>query len=318
MNNVTLFEAKHNQREELLGKLLYLYGSIPVSKQKSNIVIKKMLWRNSNHHGDPFFKLGEDVDLISNADQDKIRYVDYFDSVINSKETRGHNFEGTVAGLFNGKLSKPGEKWDVLIDEKTWSVKFIDNNTKAPEIGRYKKIIEDQGLTKSVDQYNGLTKIFKIDHDEYVEMLKEEIWDNVISSEITGGWIIAYPYKGDILIHIIETKKMRDLLMSGCTTSPKAGLMSYYSLALSSKYKVNSRQNIIKIPKLDIKELRQIYLNKEESEWSKDIFGAVSNKIRPDVLRYIKSNETEIGHKLLSYNKYKPTIDDIEWDIKNP
>ena len=164
MINNELFEAKHSQREELLGKLLYLYGSIPISKQKSNIVIKKMLWRNSNHHHNPFFKLGEDVNLISNAIQDKIRYVDYFDSVINSKETRGHNFEGTVSGLFNGKLSKPGERWDVTIDEKTWSVKFIDNNTKAPEIGRYKKIIEDQGLTNSVDKYNGLTRIFKIDN----------------------------------------------------------------------------------------------------------------------------------------------------------
>lgn len=314
MEYLKMFKAALSQREDLLGKLLHLYGSIPVSKQKSSVVIKKIIYNNTIHRTS-FFKLGEDIDFISDAPQDKVRFVDYFDSLINSKETRGHNFEGTIAGIYNGELSEPGEKWDVSIENKTWSVKFIDKNSKAPEIGRYKKVIGENNLTISVDKYNGLTKIFKIHNDEYVDMLKEEIWDNVISHGITGGWLIAYQYKGDIVIHKIDLENMKDILFSGCTTSPKGGLINFYSLALSPKYKNISQKFTIKIPKLDLKELKQLYLNKEESIWSKDVFGPCSNKIRPDVLRYIKDNKIIIGNKLLGYKDSIPLIDDIEWDI---
>ena len=313
MEYIKLYEAALSQREELLGKLLHLYGSIPVSKQKSNVVIKKILYRNTTHADEPFFKLGEDINMISDAPQDKVRFVDYFDSLINSKETRGHNFEGTIAGLYNGELSVPGEKWDVSIQGKTWSVKFIDTSSKAPEIGRYKKIISDNNLINSVDKYNGLTKIFRTSNDVYVDMLKEEIWYSVISHGITGGWLIGYPYKGDIVMHMINLDSMRDLLFSGYTASPKGGLISFYSLALSSRYKNISKEYKIKIPKLNLKELKQLYLNKEENEWSKDIFGSYSNRIRPDVLRYIRENEVEIANKLLQ--DFEESKNNSEWTI---
>lgn len=310
MEYIKLFEAALSQREELLGKLLHLYGSIPVSKQKSNVVIKKILYRNTST---PFFKLGDNIDFISEAPQDKVRFVDYFDSLINSKETRGHNFEGTIAGLYNGELSEPGEKWDVSIEGQTWSVKFIDTSSKAPEIGRYKKIITDNNLIKSVDKYNGLTKIFRISNDIYVDMLKEEIWDSVISHGITGGWLIGYPFKGDVVMHKIDLESMKNLLFSGYTASPKGGLISFYSLALSSRYKNISQEYTIKIPKLNLKELKGLYLNREEKNWSNDIFGSYSNRIRPDVLRYIKHNEKEIAEKLLL--DYENSKDNSEWSI---
>ncbi len=118
MEYIKLFEAALSQREELLGKLLHLYGSIPVSKQKSSVVIKKILHRNTNNPNEPFFKLGDNIDVISDASQDKVRFVDYFDSLLNSKETRGHNFEGTIAGLYNGELSEPGENGMYLFKVK--------------------------------------------------------------------------------------------------------------------------------------------------------------------------------------------------------
>lgn len=310
MEYIKLFEAALSQREELLGKLLHLYGSIPVSKQKSNVVIKKILYRNTST---PFFKLGDNIDFISEAPQDKVRFVDYFDSLINSKETRGHNFEGTIAGLYNGELSEPGEKWDVSIEGQTWSVKFIDTSSKAPEIGRYKKIITDNNLIKSVDKYNGLTKIFRFSNDIYVDMLKEEIWYSVISHGITGGWLIGYPFKGDIVMHKIDLESMKNLLFSGYTASPKGGLISFYSLALSSRYKNISQEYTIKIPKLNLKELKGLYLNREEKNWSNDIFGSYSNRIRPDVLRYIKNNEKEIAEKLLI--DYENSKGNSEWSI---
>ncbi len=144
-------------------------------------------------------------------------------------------------------------------------------------------------------------------------MLKEEIWDSVISHDITGGWLIGYPYKGDIVMHMISLDSMKELLFSGYTASPKGGLISFYSLALSSRYKNISKEYKIKIPKLNLKELKELYLNKEENEWSKDIFGSYSNRIRPDVLRYIRENEENIANKLLQ--DFEKSKNNSDWTI---
>lgn len=288
-------------KEEILGRLLHVYGSIPLFKQKSSVVIKKMLWKNPFRPKYPFFKLGEDVNFEGSAPHDKVRFLDYFDSLISSKETRGHNFEGTIAGLYNGTLSQPGEKWDVIIDGKTWSVKFIDNSSKAPEIGKYKRLIEQNNLSSIVNFSHGLTKIFQNSHKTEI---KEKIWNDVISNGITGGWLIAYPFKGDIIVHLITVENMKKIIFSGYTTSPKGGLKDIYSLALSTKYKEFSQRFIIDIPKIDLKELKTIYLNKVEDKWSQNVFGKYSNKIRPDVLRYIKSNQDDIINRLLKFKDF--------------
>lgn len=296
--------SKTLSKEEIMGRLLHVYGSIPLFKQKAYIVIKKMLWKNPFRPKYPFFNLGEDVDLNGSAPHDKVRFIDYFDSLLSSKETRGHNFEGTIAGLFNGTLSKPGEKWDVVIENKTWSVKFVDESWKAPEIGKYKDSIKVNNLTREIEQYKGITNLFKVHDDDYAEELKNEVWFNVILPGITGGWLIAYPYKGNIIVNIIDIPTMKEILFSGYTVSPKAGLADFFSLALGAKYKQLTKKFTIHIPKMDIKELKDIYLNKIEDKWSQNIFGKYSNKIRPDVLRYIKANQEEIANKLLNFKDF--------------
>jgi hypothetical protein len=134
------------------------------------------------------FKLGENVDINFCKVHDKIRFSDYFDSLLEDKDVRGHNFEGFVCGLFDGKLAARGAKYDLTIEGKRYSVKFVDYKGKAPEVGRFKNIITQRtSLDEMVIENGGLTRIFKGKNTR----LKSGIW-NVITAEI-DGWILAYP-----------------------------------------------------------------------------------------------------------------------------
>lgn len=303
----------------LMGKLLHVYGSIPLQKEKARIVISKIIY---NTHG-KYYNLGDDVNIRHQADHDKVRFKDYFDSLLDSKDSRGHNFEGTLAGLFNGKLSKRGEKWDITIDEKTWSVKFIDNPAKAPEIGSFNKIILNASeepkegdrlslyypnLHDDIIEEGGLTILFRSNNTE----LKEKAF-NVISHGITGGWIIAYPVKSktasniNIQMNIISVEQMRKMFVEkGMSVSPKAGIKSYFTLALSArfKYEPNIIKSVIKIPVLSLSEIRRISRTNMEDEWSQNVFGEYGYKIRPDVLRYIKNNSDEIANRLIKFKYF--------------
>jgi len=296
--------------DDIMGRILHLYSSIPLTKQKSEIVIKKILYPN-------YPKLGEEVNLTYQTPHDKARFVDYFNSLLKSKDTRGDNFEGFISGLYNGDLSSPYAKYDVIIDDKTWSVKFTDNQSKAPELGSFQKLIKENNLdvyfnlgTDAKSSY-GLREIFKGDNID----LKENLWTNVISKDITGGWIIAYPIETKnnlyIRINVIELYTMKELLMNGGTTSPKGGFKSIYSLSINPLFRIfksdeySTKSYDIIIPKLTIDDLRKIYINDIERNWSSDVFGRkYSSKIRPDVLRYIKNNSKEIAYKLLKYKDF--------------
>ena len=236
LNGYRLFEAKKlNEYDNLMGKMLHLYGSIPLEKEKASIVIAKIIYGPT--HGE-YYRLGQDVDIKNQKDHDKVRFKDYFDSLLKSKDSRGHNFEGTIAGLYDGELAKRGEKWDLVIGGETWSLKFVDQASKAPEIGSFKKTIliydrkrlevyaEELGLKKRIDykastkNQDLLKKLIELDTDSELEgfyLLEDKIVENggltylfrsdkddlkeiafnVISEGITGGWIIAYPVKDD-------------------------------------------------------------------------------------------------------------------------
>ena len=75
----SLFESVHDNTptyNDLMGKLLHLYGSIPVPKEKSSVVIKKIITTSMGKT----FKLGENVDINFCKVHDKIRFSDYFNN----------------------------------------------------------------------------------------------------------------------------------------------------------------------------------------------------------------------------------------------
>jgi len=294
----SLFEGVHDNTptyNDLMGKLLHLYGSIPVPKEKSSVVIKKII----NTSMGKTFKLGEDVDINFCKVHDKIRFSDYFDSLLEDKDVRGHNFEGLVCGLFDGKLSTRGAKYDLTIEGKRYSVKFVDHKSKAPEIGRFKNIITQRtSLDEMVIENGGLTRIFKGKNTR----LKSGIW-NVITAEI-DGWILAYPDDikdpKNIVLNIVEKSDMFNIINDGIVVSPKGGYADIYSLALSSRYisKGKYTKSVVKIPQVSLIELQDEYETIEQENWAPEVFGNMAYKIRPDVLRFIRLNKDTVIKRL--------------------
>ena len=294
----SLFEAVHDNTptyNDLMGRLLHLYGSIPVPKEKASVVIKKII---NTSMGKPF-KLGENVDINFCKVHDKVRFSDYFDSLLEDKDVRGHNFEGFVCGLFDGQLSTRGAKYDLTIDGKRYSVKFVDHKAKAPEVGRFKSIITQRpSLNEMVIENGGLTRIFKGKNTG----LKNGIW-NVITSEI-DGWILGYPddinNPKNIILNIVEKSDMFNIINAGMVVAPKGGYADIYSLALSSRYITKGKyvKSIIKIPQVSLIELQDEYKTIEEENWAPEVFGKMGYKMRPDVLRYIRLNKDTIIKKL--------------------
>ena len=300
--------SESEQYHDIMGKLLRLYGSIPLPKEKANDAISKILKSTTGP-----YKLGEDIIIENQLDRNKIRFVDYFDSLIKSKSTRGDNYEGALCGLHDGKLTNIGAKWDMDIDGKAWSVKFFRSRGEKIELGSYKEeISKDLKLKEKVDSLGGLTRVFKTDDTE----LKEKIFD-IVSEGITGGWIIAYPfvsnteqkkYIGNAIIsqYILTTEQMKEELLAG--TSPKSGtnnVNSRYKLALSSKYikRKNYTVSNIVVPKLNLHDLKKIY--EANKEWGENVFGSdYGSKIRPDVLAYIRNNSKDISDRLIKFSDF--------------
>jgi hypothetical protein len=222
---------------------------------------------------------------------------------LKSKDTRGFNFEGLLCGLFGGNLAGRGLKYDLTINRKRYSVKFIDNSTKAPELGSYKNV-QDEWIGERIIEKGGLTRIFQSNDLE----LKEQIW-NIVSEKI-DGWIIAYPDDSknptQILVNLIPKNSMKNLLFDGCVTSPKSGLArGIFSLALSGRFKYYEDEDIkkfsIHLPVLTIYELKKIIKTPDEESWAELVFGEYGSKIRPDVIRFIHKNKNEIGARLIDF-----------------
>jgi len=313
MKYLNRFNEALSEKEEILGNLLHLYGSIPLTKEKSSVIIGKILQSSGLK-----FELGEDINMVGSQfkKHDKVRFMDYFDSLINGKDTRGDNFEGLLAGFYGGELKPRGFKYDLTIDGKNWSVKFLDNPGKQPQIGSYKNALAlDDDFTEDIKRWGGISRMFQIfpnkdpDKDmgavEYRHLytLKAEVWD--VISEGVDGWLIASPNKSKnataIEINMVDKETMEDIILEeGLTGAPKGGYTKLFDLSMSATYKKHEGVKNFKInlPNLNVRELKAMYTHQDEMKWAKEVFGQFGSKIRPDVLRHIRQNKQRIITKL--------------------
>ncbi len=318
--NFKIFEAMHTW-DKNMGRLLHLYGSIPLTKEKSSIVIKKILSSAGLH-----YTLGQDIDLNedltrTNKIHDKVRFKDYFDSMLSSKDTRGPNFEGFISGVFNGDLSNQlGSKHDMSIGDFKYSIKFTDTSSKAPEIGS--SYLQDMDFADDIRDLGNLTYIFldttgQIMDRKELNKLKRKIYDEV--SRDLDCWILCYPNRDlksgeieSITINTINKLQMKNLLFNGYVTSPKSGYKratsNPFALALSPKYKDTNfyDSSTIILPKISLTEIQKLNSIVDNS-WVNRVFGEVGYKIRPDVLDYIEKNAPRIVTRMNKYliNKKK-------------
>jgi hypothetical protein len=292
------------EKNRLMGELLHLYGSIPVPKEKSSEVIKKIVIDTDGE----FFKLGENIKPGSRKPHDKVRFADYFDSLLSSKDIRGHNFEGCLAGLYGGELNKRGGRWDITINDRNYSVKFVDGPGERVQLGSYKSYLTE--YQDQIESLGGIGKLFRIRNNK----LKRKVWSKIVGSTTENiseinGWIIAYPVGitgnwSSIVCHLIDFDTMTNMVLKeDMTVAPKQGWSDYYSLAISSQFKNKGIKFEIEVPIMNLEELRLISLMDYEQKFSKKVFGEVSRKIRPDVLRYIIKNKDKIIKKMSEFDK---------------
>jgi hypothetical protein len=332
-----------NPYDALMGKLLHLYSSIPVPKQKASIALSLMI-------GQPY-SLSTDIDFNSKSVpfQDKIRIIDYLNSLLKNTEIRGDNFEGFLCGLYGGTLSPSKvSKHDITIGGVDWSIKYTEFGDYNPEIGSFKNILKksnkiiryefgngyykDTPIFSFVTEYGGLTNIFR--NNPSVEIrgereqqqwnsIKNIILDEIFNSPemanfggvITGTTNVKIPKEGNpldsitqIILNIIEKDKLRELFFNGMVNQPKkGGAEGPYTLRLKNSYK-NPEYSTVRIITLPIvptlDELKDHYNESERKGWVQDVFGKFAWKIRPDVLSDIKLSRKNIITRLSYWDKF--------------
>ena len=116
-----LAEQTNDNLEFELGMQMSSLGPIPKSKKQAAEVIKRIF----NSSQQPFYEVGQNIALGDdlNKVKDKIRFFEYGKSFQAEKEGRGFNFEGMLAGLFNGTPIVSKAKEDIIVDGQGYSIK---------------------------------------------------------------------------------------------------------------------------------------------------------------------------------------------------
>jgi len=292
------FDWSQLNKEQKKGKLLHLYSSIPVQKEKAEKVIKAIVGDKFTLN-DTIIKPWEGKNKNPNIlSHDKLRFDDYFDSLLTSKDIRGFNFEGLVAGLFNGKIQPHGSRSDVVLETgERCSIKFLDNKSESPVLGSiYNSIKYNSNIISRI----GDRRIFDVFYDmnDEEEDLRNDIFD--LSFNGVDLFLIAYPDNKsmNIIMHVIDFQKMKDMVTNGLVTAPK-NKPGKWQLRLSTSYKSTNFIKI-KIPRMSELELDQLW-DRGSREWSKKIFGSgISKRLRTDVIEDIIDNKEEIANNLKS------------------
>lgn len=267
----------------------YLYNPIPIVKQEASEVIQRIL----RTHG-LSFEFGKDVDLNQLDTVNKMRIRDYINRVVKYKEIRGHAIEGLMCGLFNGNLNtSQSGSWDYSVSIGTVEQKYIEDDSESPVIGGYKKVLDSLGpevntIVKNVTEKYGESNIFLINDDDLTEIKKNVLAGMIadivcISTKITNR-IQSYYFTKENFVNIFSDA-------NNCSAPKQKG---GNQLRIKSSA-VRSQAIIFDIitPKISQKEYDDFLNINQEEQAVAQIFGPFSNKIRPDILKWIKDNKEQ-------------------------
>jgi hypothetical protein len=267
----------------------YLYNPIPIVKQEAAQVIQRILRVH-----DISFEFGQDVDLNRLDTVNKLRMNDYINRIIKYKEIRGHAIEGLMCGLFNGKLNtSQSGSWDYTVAPGTVEQKYIEDEGESPVIGGYKQVLltlgpEVNAVVKNITEKYGESNIFLINDEELVEIKKNVLAGMTadivcISTKIVGG-IRSYYFTKENFINLFSDA-------NNCS-APKQKGGNQLRIKSSAVRSEGISFDII-IPKISQKEYDDFLNVDQEEQVVAQIFGPFSNKIRPDILKWIKNNKEE-------------------------
>ena len=287
--------------EEKKSKLFSIYPPIPIEKRKAAYVIRKIRYAERENKS----KLGDDT--INFPDKrliDKVRWNEYLTTLSSSKEIRGHNFEGFIAGLYGGEFTEPGDRADLKINGKMVSVKSLDNSSQSVVLGSVFDSLskERRDRVRSVTNRSIFQVFLERNSDE--EDLRREIWEaGFCGVNNVDYFIIAFfnVKDGTIHLHTISNDAMFRFINSPGKklVSPKRK-SEFFQLRISAKYKEikDQKKIVIKIPQITKEDLDQIW-NTTARDWGSKVFGKkISKKMRTDTIEDIIDDKEEISKRM--------------------
>jgi len=267
----------------------YLYNPIPLVKQEASEVIKRIM----RVHGFDF-EFGKDVDLNQLDTVNKMRMKDYINRIVKYKEVRGHAIEGLMCGLYNGKLNEvKSGSWDYMTSIGTVEQKYVEDISESPVIGGYKHVIkeltqEEQDVLKNSIEQFGETNIF-LNSDPNITEIKMKVL-----SFMTAEVVCISTKLPDRIRNYYFTKENFVNIFSDANncSAPKQKGGNQLRIKSSAVRGQGITFDII-IPTLTPED-EEKYLNiNQEEQAVAQIFGPFSNKIRPDILKWIKDNKEQ-------------------------
>ena len=267
----------------------YLYNPIPIVKQEASEVIQRIL----RTHG-LAFEFGKDTDLNQLDTVNKMRMKDYINRIVKYKEIRGHAIEGLMCGLHNGSLSAAqAGSWDYSVVPGTVEQKYIEDEGESPVIGGYKQVLTSLGpevnaIVKNVTEKYNESNIFLINDEELTEIKKNVLAgmtaDIVCISTKIVDRIRSYYFTKENFIEIFSDA-------NNCS-APKQKGGNQLRIKSSAVRSQGITFDII-VPKISQKEYDDFLNINQEEQAVAQIFGPFSNKIRPDILKWIKNNKEQ-------------------------
>ena len=292
--------------EDKKSKLFSIYPAIPLEKRAAAVAIDKI----RRAEGREISNIEDNrIDFPDRKPIDKLRWNQYFTSLMESKEIRGHNFEGLIAGLYGAKFTKPGERGDLEIesesgaDKKIISVKSLNSKSESPVLGSvFDSLSEDQ-----IKRINGrsIQQVYNQNKQDE-EDLRESIWQSGFGGKNhVDYFLIAYftektkKSSGTIFINIFSNKEMFDFVCSKGGLNAAKNKGQIYQFRVSSTYKdVKQSPIAIKIPEITEKDLNDIW-NVTARNWGKYVFGKeISRKMRTDTIEDIIDNKGDISKRM--------------------
>lgn len=267
----------------------YLYNPIPVVKQEASEVIQRILRTH-----DLSFEFGKDVDLNQLDTVNKMRMKDYINRIVKYKEIRGHAIEGLMCGLYSGNLNtSQSGSWDYSVAPGTVEQKYIEDEGESPVIGGYKQVLTSLGpevnntvnyITANYNEPN----IFLINDDQLTEIKKNVLAgmsaDIVCISTKIIDRIRSYYFTKENFINIFSDA-------NNCS-APKQKGGNQLRIKSSAVRSQGITFDII-IPKISQQEYDDFLNINQEEQAIAQVFGPFSNKIRPDILKWIKNNKEQ-------------------------
>ena len=299
-----LQEQKDNNLDYELGVQMSSLGPIPKAKKQAAEVIKRIF----NSSKQEFYKPGDNISLGDDlkTTKDKIRFFEYGKSFQAEKEGRGFNFEGMLAGLFNGTPIVSKAKEDIVVDDIPYSVKSSEPGSSFDSgtlIYGFRNELDDME-SNGIDTTGIKTPydLLKKEGEEYIRFKIGMLASMFTSSNGTPiDWIFSIIYPNYIEYTVWSTEDLINELVSnpamiGVGRSPRT------DVRMKSRFLMQN-PNIIQFPTFTSNQLKKLRYDKDrglKTDKIAELFGKYKTKVRYDVLEYIRKNPQTFLKRVVS------------------